>query len=124
MSITPGLRGRARLVVTDADTAGAVGSGDVPVLATPRLLALAEEATVAALRSHLDPGATSVGVSIVLEHTAASAVGAEVVADAELTGVEGRRLTFEVRVTDGDTAAGTVRVVRAVVDRERFLSRL
>lgn len=124
MSITHGLRGQARLVVTDADTAGAVGSGDVPVLATPRLLALAEEATVAALRSHLDPGATSVGVSIVLEHTAASAVGAEVVADAELTGVEGRRLTFEVRVTDGDTTAGTVRVVRAVVDRERFLSRL
>jgi fluoroacetyl-CoA thioesterase len=124
MSITPGLRGRARLVVTDADTAGAVGSGDVPVLATPRLLALAEEATVAALRSHLDPGTTSVGVSIALEHTAASAVGAEVVAEAELTDVDGRRLTFEVRVTDGDTAAGTVRVVRAVVDRERFLSRL
>jgi fluoroacetyl-CoA thioesterase len=124
MSITPGLRGRARLVVTEADTAGAVGSGDVPVLATPRLLALAEEATVAALLSHLDPGTTSVGVSIALEHTAASAVGAEVVAEAELTDVDGRRLTFEVRVTDGDTAAGTVRVVRAVVDRERFLSRL
>src|SRR5499427_6713239 len=70
------------------------GSGDVPVLATPRLLALAEAATVAAISPHLAPGMTSVGTSVSLEHRRASPVGAEVVVEAELTEVDGRRLMF------------------------------
>jgi fluoroacetyl-CoA thioesterase len=128
MSITPGLRGRARMVVTDADTASAVGSGDVPVLATPRLLALAEAATVDAVTGRLPAGSTSVGVSVTLEHAAASAVGAEVAADAELAEVDGRRLVFAVRVGEGvgegARSVGTARIERLVVDRDRFLARL
>lgn len=81
-------------VVADADTAISAGSGDVPVLATPRLLALAEAAAVAAIAPHLAPGMTSVGTSASLEHRRASPVGAEVVVEAELTEVDGRRLVF------------------------------
>lgn len=124
MSLTPGLRGQAHLVVAEADTATSVGSGDVPALATPRLLALAEAATVAAVDGRLEDGSTSVGVSVSLEHTAASAVGTKVTADAELTEVDGRRLVFVVRVSEGAKIAGTARIERLVVDRERFLARL
>ena len=70
------------------------------------------------------PGSTSVGVSVSVEHTAASKVGARVVASAELTEVDGRRLVFAVRLRDGATTAATARVTRMVVDRERFLARL
>lgn len=140
MAIAPGLRASVRLVVTDTDTAVQIGSGDVSVLATPRLLALAEAAAVAAITPSLEPGLTSVGTAISMEHKRASAVGAEVVVEAELTEVEGRRLVFsfvarqksrESPESTGDTdradeeeaavvGAGTVE--RVVVDRERFVA--
>lgn len=129
MALRSGLTGRATLVVSDADTAAAVGSGDVPVLATPRVVALAEEATVRAVAAGLPAGATTVGTRVAFDHTAATGLGATVVADAVLTHVEGRQLRFEVRVfeviggADGPTVA-TGTVGRAVVDRERFLARL
>ena len=94
MGVAAGQRASVSAVVTDADTAISAGSGDVPVLATPRLLAMAEAATVAAIAPHLPPGMTSVGTSASLEHRRASPVGAEVVVEAELTKVDGRRLMF------------------------------
>ncbi|HEU5416313.1 MAG TPA: hotdog domain-containing protein [Streptosporangiaceae bacterium] len=132
MSLATGARGTVSAVVTEADTALAAGSGDVPVLATPRLLALAEAATVAAIAPHLARGQTSVGTAVHIEHRRATPVGAQVTADAELTSVDGPRLTFSVTARHvvgsaggepGDViAAGTVE--RAVVDRARFLARL
>lgn len=110
-------------VVTSADTAEALGSGDLPVLATPRLLAWCEEATCAALE--LDPARTSVGVRVELEHLSATAVGQRVTARATVADDDGRRVTFDVEAHDEH---GTVlcrgRVERAVVERERFLSRV
>jgi fluoroacetyl-CoA thioesterase len=94
MGVAAGQRASVSAVVADADTAISAGSGDVPVLATPRLLALAEAAAVAAIAPHLAPGMTSVGTSASLEHRRASPVGAEVVVEAELTEVDGRRLVF------------------------------
>jgi fluoroacetyl-CoA thioesterase len=94
MGVAAGQRASVSAVVTDADTAISAGSGDVPVLATPRLLALAEAAAVASVAPHLAPGMTSVGTSASLEHRRASPVGAEVVVEAELTEVDGRRLMF------------------------------
>src|SRR5262249_58777117 len=112
----------------EADTAAAFGSGDVPVLATPRLVALAEAATVAAVSAGLDAGQTSVGTLVRLEHLRASVVGSTVRVRAELVDVDGRQLRFDVTATDADNAAGQVvgrgEVVRAVVDRRRFLERL
>src|SRR5215472_11180929 len=94
MGLAAGLRATVRHVVTEADTAIEAGSGDVPVLATPRLLALAEAACVAALESHLGEGMTSVGTGVALEHRRASPVGIEIEVEAELTELTGRRLVF------------------------------
>ncbi|MEH0822642.1 thioesterase family protein [Micromonospora sp. URMC 105] len=118
-----GLTARVELTVTDADTAQAVGSGDVPVLGTPRLLALAEAATVAATATHLPAGSTTVGSRVELEHRAATPVGRTVVAHARLAEVAGRRLVFEVTVTDGAETVAEGRVERALVDRQRFVAR-
>ena len=116
-------------VVSEADTALVLGSGDVPVLATPRLVAWLEAATVECLAPVLDTGATSVGTRVEIEHTTASPVGAVVVARASVSYADGRLVRFEVaaehRVRDGEPAVvATGRVTRVVVDRERFLSRL
>jgi len=130
-----GLRATVRHLVTEADTAIQAGSGDVPVLATPRLLALAEAACVAALESHLDAGMTSVGTGVALEHRRASPVGTEIEVEAELTEVAGRRLVFSFIARhvrpgtgggadeDGDLVAGAGTVARIVVDRDGFLAR-
>ncbi|WP_431727453.1 thioesterase family protein [Verrucosispora sp. TAA-831] len=123
LALTPGLSARVELTVTDADTAEAVGSGDVPVLGTPRVLALAEAATVAASASHLPAGATSVGTRVALTHLAATPVGRTVAAQATLTTVDRRRLVFDVEVTEGGQRVAEGRVERVVVDRQRFVER-
>jgi predicted thioesterase len=122
-ALTPGLAARVELTVTDPDTAQAVGSGDVPVLATPRLLALAEAATVAATATRITPGTTTVGTRVELDHKAPTAVGHTVTAEARLAKVDGRRLLFEVVVTEGTTTVAEARVERVVVERQRFLAK-
>ncbi|TYC01439.1 thioesterase [Micromonospora sp. WP24] len=122
--IAPGLSARVELTVTDADTAQAVGSGDVPVLGTPRVLALAEAATVAATARSLPAGMTTVGIRVELDHRAATPVGGRVQAQARLAEVDGRRLLFEVRVTDGEEVVADGRVERMLVDRRRFVERV
>lgn len=122
-ALAPGLAAQIELTVTDADTAQALGSGDVPVLGTPRLLALAEAATVAATARHLPAGATTVGTRVELTHTAASPVGRTVSAQARLTEVDRRRLVFEITVTEDGRTVAEGRVERAVVDRHRFVAR-
>ncbi|KAA9373590.1 thioesterase [Microbispora cellulosiformans] len=125
MSLAPGLRAEVRIVVEHEDTAIRVGSGDVPVLGTPRLLALAEGATVEAVQRHLEPGRTSVGTRVLIEHRLPSPVGAHVEIVAELTEVDGRRLVFSVSAADEAGAlVATGTIERVVVDRERFLARL
>ncbi|HZM76832.1 MAG TPA: hotdog domain-containing protein [Candidatus Limnocylindrales bacterium] len=110
--------------VTDADTAAALGSGEVPVLATPRLIAWMEAATVRAAAAILATGQTTVGTAIRIEHRRATPVGGSV----EITAtpsrdVAGSRLTFDVHAIDGSghvVAAG--QIDRAIVDRQRFLA--
>jgi fluoroacetyl-CoA thioesterase len=117
-----------RFVVTEDDTAQALGSGSLPVLGTPRLLAWCEAATVAALE--LPAGRTSVGTRVALEHLAASPVGAEVEVSAASAYVDGRlhRFTVEARhVVDGRAGGklvGSGEVTRVVVDAERFMGRV
>ncbi|GAA2186181.1 thioesterase family protein [Micromonospora lupini] len=122
-ALAPGLTAQVELTVTDTDTAQAVGSGDVPVLGTPRVLALAEAATVAATAATLPPGSTTVGTRVELEHLAPTVVGRTVRAQALLATVDGRRLSFEVTVADGDQTVARGRVDRIVVDRQRFVDR-
>jgi fluoroacetyl-CoA thioesterase len=122
--VEPGLNGSVAITVSDADTAEALRSGDVPVLATPRVLALCEEATVVALAGHLPAGVTSVGMRVQLDHVQPTAVGGRVEASALLEKVEGRRLTFVVQASDDRGTVAEGRVVRVLVERERFLDKL
>ena len=112
-------------VVGEDDTAAALGSGSLPVLATPRLLAWMEAATCAALRPVVGAGRTSVGTRVDLQHSAASPVGAELVVTADPSYSDGRlhRLRVSARHTDGKVVA-TGEVTRVVVDVDRFLGRL
>ncbi len=122
MKALPGVSAAAALTVTPADTAPALASGDVLVLATPRLLALCEEATVAAVAPFLEEGETTVGSRVELEHLAPSPPAARVEATAVLELVDGPRLTFAVIVRQGDRIVGRGTIHRVVVDRRRFLA--
>ncbi|MDP8977890.1 MAG: thioesterase [Actinomycetota bacterium] len=116
----PGRRATVRLVVGESDTAVAMSSGDVPVLASPRVLALAEQASLTALGDCLPEEQTSVGAWAELEHVLASQVGDTVDAEAVLLGVHGRRLEFSITVRSGENEVAHVRHKRTIVERTRF----
>jgi len=113
----------AELVVDDADTAVTMASGDVPVLATPRLVALVEQACCDAVRDAIKPGETTVGTEIQLKHLLPVPVGGKVRAEATLEMIEGRRLTFRVSVSDGHGLVAAGRITRVIVERARFLEK-
>ncbi len=123
MNVAAGLKGEARLVVSEADTARALGSGDVNVLGTPKLVALFEEATVDALRGMLEPGQTSVGMRVQIDHLQPTPIGAEVVVEAVLDKVEGRRITFAVTASDSGGLVAAGKVTRVMVDVDKFMSK-
>ncbi|MFC0530721.1 thioesterase family protein [Phytohabitans kaempferiae] len=122
-AFAPGLTARVELTVTDSDTAQALGSGDVPVLGTPRVLALVEAATVVATTTRMPAGMTTVGTRVELDHRAPTPIGRTVVAQAQLAKVDGRRLLFEVSVTEGSVTVAEGRVERVLVDRHKFVER-
>jgi fluoroacetyl-CoA thioesterase len=115
-----------RFAVTDADTASALGSGNLPVLGTPRLLAWCEAATCAEIEAALGEGQTSVGTRVQLEHLSASPVGAEVEVAASTAYVDGRlhRFTVSARHTADGKVVASGEVTRVVVDSDRFLARI
>jgi predicted thioesterase len=121
--LEPGLCAEIELVVTDADTAIALKSGDVPVLGTPRVLALAEEASVKAIAPHLEAGDTTVGTRVELSHVAPVAVGSTVVAEATLEKCEGRRLVFTVSVSDDNGLVAVGKITRSVVQVKPFMEK-
>src|SRR5438874_1225978 len=123
MPVASGLSAEIVHVVDEADTAIAMRSGEVPVLATPRVVALCEEAAVAALRDALGEGETSVGARLEITHLAPTRVGSKVRAEATLEKVNGRRLIFTVSVSDdcGLVAAG--KITRVVVNVQHFMDK-
>jgi predicted thioesterase len=122
--VEPGLTATLELKVAESDTAVALRSGDVPVLATPRLIALVEEASILALATELEPNETSVGMRVQLDHLQPTAVGSSVTAEATLERVEGRRLTFTVTVDDDRGLVAAGKVTRVIVDRGKFLEKV
>ena len=119
--LRPGRRATVTLVVGEGDTAAELGCGDVDVLGTPRVLALAEQAAVLALDQTLPQGKTSVGAWVELDHLVPSRAGETVAAEAVLLGVHGRRLEFSISVTnDGGDEVAHLRHRRIVVSRDRF----
>ncbi|MCW2867390.1 MAG: thioesterase [Marmoricola sp.] len=121
-----GLESRQEHVVTSEDTAEALGSGSLPVLATPRLLAWCEAATCAALAPVLDDTETSVGTRVSLEHTAPTPVGGQVAVSAGVVHVDGRLVRFSVAVREAPAGRllASGEVTRVVVDAARFLARV
>ena len=121
--IKPGLTAHIEMRVTEDDTAIALHSGDVPVLATPRVVAWCEQASCLVLEGLLGPNETSVGMRLQIDHVQPSAVGTTIRADATLEKVEGRRLTFVVNARDSRSLIAAGRVTRVIVDRDRFMEK-
>lgn len=124
MMLEKGLSATARTTVTEADTAAAMGSGDLPVFATPALVALMEHAAMTAVAAALPEGATTVGAEMNVAHIKPSGLGAGITASAVVTAVEGRRIVFAVGARDAEGPIGEGTHVRFVVDRERFLAKV
>ena len=123
MSISIGLRGEASAIVTEQNTAAAAGSGSLQVFGTPFLIALMEEAACQAIHPFLDPGQTSVGTRLEVSHDAATPVGMAVRAEAEVTAVDGRRITFRVQAFDACGPIGQGLHERCIIREESFLQR-
>lgn len=124
MPLEPGSSASVDLDVGDDDTAIAMRSGSVPCLATPRVIALSEEACILVTEGRLADGATTVGQQVQIDHLAPTPVGQRVTAEATLEAVQGRRLTFTVSVNDDRGLVAVGRVTRVIVDAERFLDKL
>jgi fluoroacetyl-CoA thioesterase len=110
--------------VNENITAKMMGSGDMPVLATPAMVAMMENTAMNAVAELLDDGETTVGSMINTTHVRPSAIGAEITVTATLVAVDGRKLTFDVMAKDGENMIGEGEHVRFVVDKERFLKKL
>jgi fluoroacetyl-CoA thioesterase len=119
--IEPGRVESAQVTVTDDVTAESMGSGDVPVLGTPAILAAVERLAVASLADALPPGTTTVGARVELDHLAPTPVGALVSVTVRLVAVDGRRLTFEFEAGDPSGAVARGTHLRVAVEREAFL---
>ena len=122
--IEAGLRHTSELTVTEAVTAIQVGSGDMPVLATPMMMALMENAAMLAVRAQLPEGCTTVGGHIESSHLRPSRIGDVVTAVAEVTKVDGKKIFFKVPAYCGETLLGEGTHLRFIVDRKRFLEKL
>lgn len=123
MEITVGLTGEAATLAEREDTALEVGSGDLLVYATPCMAALMEGAACNALEGLLEENQTSVGVSLAIEHVSATPVGLEVRAEAEVTAVEGKTITFALRAFDEAGEIGHGTHVRQIVSSQKFLEK-
>ena len=122
--IQEGLTHTSQLTVTEAVSAIEMGSGDLPVLATPAMMALMENAAMLAVAPHLPEGSTTVGGHISASHIKPTPVGETVTATATVTKVDGKKIEFEVKAHCGDILLGEGSHLRFIVDREKFMSRL
>jgi predicted thioesterase len=119
-----GLKYESQTVVSEANTAATLGSGDMAVFATPAMVALMENAAMLAVKESLPEGSATVGTQMNTSHIKASPLGATITASAELTAIDGRRLTFAVKAWDDKGIIGKGEHTRFIVDRERFLSKM
>ena len=119
-----GLKYTSELTVTEAVTAIMVGSGDMPVLATPMMMALMENAAMLAVKDELPEGYTTVGGYIESSHLKPSKIGDIVKAEAEVTKVDGKKIEFKVAAYSENILLGEGTHLRFIVNREKFMSKL
>ena len=122
--LKPGLIGEAEMVVTEQVTAASAGSGLVPVFATPWMIALMENASVKAIQKCFAIGQTSVGIQVSIAHLAATPIGMRVHARAQVTAVDGRRVSFQVEAWDEKEKIGEGTHARAVIDEKKFMDKV
>lgn len=122
-TLSVGLRGFESITVDAGMTAQALNSGDLPVFATPAMIALMEKTAAQSVRTHLAPESTSVGTLVHIEHTAATLVGSVVRCESELTAIEGRKLCFTVIAYDEAGVIGRGMHERFVVARAKFMQK-
>jgi len=122
-NLQPGLSAEVEIAVSETETAAHLGSGSLAVYATPALVALMENAAVRALEGHLSEGQTTVGSHMDVRHLAATPVGMQVCAHAELVDVDGRKLTFHIQAWDEAEQIGEANHVRYVVDAVKFMAK-
>ena len=123
MEITVGMKATVETVAEREDTAAEVGSGSLLVYATPCMVALMEGAACEAIEAGLEEGETTVGIELNLKHIAATPVGMEVRAEAEVTAVEGKIITFSIKAFDEAGEIGNATHKRALVNAQRFLDK-
>ena len=119
-----GLKNSSSTVVTDSLTASYIGSGDMPVLATPAMIALMENAAMVAVAPHLPEGSTTVAGFISSSHLKPSKIGETITAVAEVTKVEGKKIEFKVSAYSGETLLGEGTHTRFIVERQKFMDKL
>jgi len=122
--IKPGKSHSKTIPVTASNTATAVHSGGLEVFSTPSMIALMECAAYECIEADLDPGQTTVGTMVNIEHVAASPIGAEITATAAVTSIDGRKVHFAVTARDGNGEIGSGTHTRAIINIERFMSKL
>ena len=118
------MQGTAETIVNDSNTAISMGSGSLPVFATPAMIALMEAAACNAIESTLSADETSVGISIHADHIAASSIGDSIKAVASISEKDGRIITFTIECFAGDLKIGSCIHKRCVVNKEKFMARL
>ena len=123
MEITVGLKGEVSSFVEREDTAKEVGSGSLLVYATPCMAALMEGAACEAIEAVLDEGKTTVGTELAIQHTSATPVGMDVRAEATVTAVDGKVITFEINAYDESGKIGTATHKRVIVSAQKFLDK-
>lgn len=124
MAIIPGIKGRFETTVMEADTAMALGSGDMPVYGTPAMIALIEYTCRISVKDELKDGETTVGINLDVDHLRPSKAGAAVECTSEVTEFDGKVITFTAQVMSDGVLIGKGTHKRAIVGRERFLSKL
>lgn len=123
MSIEIGLKGRAETIVNDTNTAAAMGSGLVPVFATPAMVALMEQAAASSLLPYLEEGQGTVGIHLDVSHESATPIGLRVWAESEVTSIDGKQISFTVSAYDEAGLIGRGTHKRACITVDRFLTR-
>lgn len=122
--IETGQKHTSEIIVNDSLSAENVGSGDMPVLATPMMMALMENAAMLAVKDSLEEGMTTVGGHIESSHLAPTKIGEKLMATAEVTKVDGKKIFFKISAYCGETLLGEGTHLRFIVDRQKFLARL
>ncbi|RLG78116.1 MAG: thioesterase [Thermoprotei archaeon] len=122
--LRPGLVCRKEFIVTPSHVAKVVGSGDVDVLSTPSMIAFMESAAMECVKNLLEPDVITVGIRVCVSHKAPVPIGEKIAVEAKLVGIDGRKLTFEVRAMFKDIVVGEGIHERYVIERSRFLEKV